>query len=69
MYGPWGALTSTGELVLETRQWRDRLFMSRMEPTGQRAPSPVGAVRDRIQGVMFPGMGGWGGGMGVGRWR
>src|SRR5215218_9543226 len=26
MYGPWGALTPTGDLVLENRQWRDRLF-------------------------------------------
>ncbi len=63
MYGPWGALTPSGDLVLETRQWRDRLFMSRTEPTGRIAPGPLGAVRDRIQGVMFPGMGGMGGGL------
>src|SRR6478609_9766863 len=55
MYGPWGALTASGDLVLETRQWRDRLFMSRTEPTGRISPGPLGAVRDRIQGVMFPG--------------
>ncbi len=61
MYGPWGALTPTGDLVLETRQWRDRLFASRAEPKGPTAlPGPYGAVRDRIQGVMFPGMGGGG---------
>ena len=63
MYGPWGALTPSGDLVLETRQWRDRLFMSRTEPTARTAPGPLGAVRDRIQGVMFPGMGGMGGGL------
>ena len=63
MYGPWGALTPTGDLVLENRQWRDRLFMSRAEPTAPAAPGPLGAVRDRIQGVMFPGMGGMGGGL------
>jgi ATP-dependent Zn protease len=61
MYGPWGALTSSGDLVLENRQWRDRLFMSRAEPTSPIAPGPLGALRDRIQGVMFPGMGGMGG--------
>ncbi|MEA2359909.1 MAG: cell division protease FtsH [Solirubrobacteraceae bacterium] len=61
LYGPWGALTATGDLVLENRQWRDRLFMSRAEPRGPVGPPPpLAAVRDRIQGVMFPGMGGGG---------
>ncbi|HKE79280.1 MAG TPA: AAA family ATPase [Solirubrobacteraceae bacterium] len=62
MYGPWGALTSTGDLILENRMWRDRLFASRAEPKGPLAPpGPYGWFRDRIQGVMFPGMGGMGG--------
>lgn len=61
MYGPWGALTSTGDLILENRAWRDRLFASRVEPTGPLAPTFLGGVRDRIQNVMFPGMGGGGG--------
>jgi ATP-dependent Zn protease len=62
MYGPWGALTPTGDLVLENRQWRDRLFASRAEPSGPTSlPGPYGAIRDRIQPVMFPGMGGMGG--------
>jgi ATP-dependent Zn protease len=62
MYGPWGALTPTGDLILENRQWRDRLFLSRAEPRGPVGPpAPLAAVRDRIQGVMFPGMGGMGG--------
>jgi cell division protease FtsH len=62
MYGPWGALTPTGDLILENRQWRDRLFMSRAEPRTPVGPTILGAVRDRIQGVMFPGgmMGGGG---------
>jgi ATP-dependent Zn protease len=34
-YGPNGALTPTGDLILETRAWRERLF-------AQRAPSPPG---------------------------
>ncbi len=61
MYGPWGSLTSTGDLILENRQWRDRMFMSRAEPSGPVGPTFLGGVRDRIQGVMFPGMGGMGG--------
>jgi cell division protease FtsH len=61
MYGPWGSLTPTGDLILENRQWRDRMFMSRAEPSGPVGPTVLGNVRDRIQGVMFPGMGGMGG--------
>ena len=61
MYGPWGALTPTGDLILENRQWRDRLFTARAERKTPIAPGPFGAIRDRIQGVMFPGMGGMGG--------
>ena len=63
MYGPWGSLTPTGDLILENRQWRERMFMSRAEPSAVAAAGPLGAVRDRIQGVMFPGMGGMGGGL------
>jgi ATP-dependent Zn protease len=61
MYGPWGSLTPTGDLVLENRVWRDRIFASRAEPSGPVGPTFMGGVRDRIQGVMFPGMGGMGG--------
>jgi ATP-dependent Zn protease len=31
-FGPYGALNPTGDLILETRSWRDRMFESR-EPT------------------------------------
>jgi SpoVK/Ycf46/Vps4 family AAA+-type ATPase len=63
MYGPWGSLTPTGDLILENREWRERMFKSRAEPPAVGAAGPLGAVRDRIQGVMFPGMGGMGGGL------
>ena len=57
-YGPNGALNPSGDLILETRQWRERLF-------AERAPqSPGGSsVATRVNGVlnfMFPG--GMGGG-------
>jgi len=55
-FGPNGALTSSGDLVLETRAWRERLFRSRQEPV--LPPSGAAVVGQRIQRMMFPGMGG-----------
>jgi cell division protease FtsH len=57
-FGPNGALTSSGDLVLETRQWRERLF-------AERASQPVAAsgLQARLNGMLnfvFPGMGGQG---------
>ncbi len=57
-YGPNGALNPSGDLILETRQWRERLF-------AERAPRPAGLrLVTRLNGVanfMFPGgMGGGG---------
>ncbi|HEU5363246.1 MAG TPA: AAA family ATPase [Gaiellaceae bacterium] len=57
-YGPWGAQNPSGDLIVETRQWRDRLFE-------QRAPRRwTNPVVDRIVN-QFPG-GGLLGGMGMG---
>jgi cell division protease FtsH len=55
-YGPNGALNSSGDLILETRAWRERLF-------AERGPHPVAmsGLQARLQGAMgfmFPGMGG-----------
>ena len=55
-HGPWGALTSSGDLVLETRAWRERVFRARQEPV--LPPHGMAAVGQRIQNFMFPGMGG-----------
>jgi cell division protease FtsH len=61
MYGPFGAVTASGDLVLETRQWRDRLFATRAEMRPDALPPALAAVRDRINTFMFPGgMGGQG---------
>ena len=54
-YGPWGALNPTGDMILETRAWRDRLFAQR-EPE----PEPRGLGRIFNQGAM-PGLFGGGG--------
>jgi ATP-dependent Zn protease len=63
LYGAWGSLTPSGDLVLETRAWRDRLFATRAEPPAPVYPPAIAAVGDRIRNVMFPGgmMGGGGG--------
>ena len=59
-YGPWGSLNPSGDLVLETRAWRDKLFASREVPTV--GPSGFAANMMRFYGFMFPGgMGGMGG--------
>jgi cell division protease FtsH len=58
-HGQWGALNPSGDLVLETRRWRDRLFELRAE----RHVSGFANAIARINGgfnFMFPGMGGMG---------
>jgi cell division protease FtsH len=55
-YGPFGALNPTGDLILESRRWRERLFEQR-EPA-RPAPRFPGIF---TQGVL-PGMMGGGGG-------
>ena len=58
-YGPHGALNPSGDLILETRRWRERMFESRAPE--RRGPS---GLQTRLTGVLdfvFPGMGGGGG--------
>src|SRR3954453_12195201 len=62
-YGRSGALNPTGDLILETRAWRERLFRERAELPGPIYPPAFERLRDRIQGYIFPGMGGMGGGL------
>jgi ATP-dependent Zn protease len=57
-FGPWGALTSSGDLVLETRAWRERIFQQRREAPP--APNALQSAGQRIQNYVFPGMGGSG---------
>src|SRR3954452_15324657 len=60
-YGPMASFHPDGELLLETREWRERVFAARAEAArGVRLPP----LFPRIQQFMFPGgMGGMGGGM------
>ena len=54
-HGSMGALTSSEDLVLETRAWREKLFASRAEQRPDPLPPFWRGVTDRIQGFMFPG--------------
>ena len=58
-YGPYGALNPSGDLILETRAWRDRLFEAR-------APQPKMTLLGRLAGIVnqFPVPGGMMGGGG-----
>jgi ATP-dependent Zn protease len=55
-YGEFGALNPTGDMILETRAWRDRLFAERES----KADAPTGLARIFRQGAV-PGMFGGGG--------
>jgi cell division protease FtsH len=59
-YGPWGALNPSGDLIVETQEWRDWLFDQR--ETRAVVPSGLYARLLGVQNFMFPGMGGMGGG-------
>ena len=58
-FGPNGALNPSGDLILETRAWRERLFAERAAPR-QAAPSGLQARLAGVANFMFPGFGGQG---------
>src|SRR5881398_1289980 len=47
-HGPWGAQTATGDLVLETRAWRERLFEARGEGPQPWLPPGLASFYGRI---------------------
>jgi len=59
-YGPMGSFHPDGELLVETRAWRDRLFRERALAEQQLALPGFG---ERIRNFMIPGGMGGGGGM------
>jgi ATP-dependent Zn protease len=63
-YGPNGSLTASGDLVVESRAWRERLFAQRAESPGTGYATFVARANDKLQ-RLYPGfgMGGGGGGM------
>ncbi|HEY2601676.1 MAG TPA: AAA family ATPase [Thermoleophilaceae bacterium] len=59
-YGRFGARNPTGDMILETRAWRERLFASRHESSARPLPQPY-AKLDSIMRQAFPGGGMFGG--------
>ena len=57
-YGPWGAQNPSGDLIVETRRWRERLFEQR-EPTRWTNPI-VNRIVNQFPGGMMGGMMGGG---------
>jgi hypothetical protein len=64
-YGPDGALTANGDLVMETEAWRERLFSARAERPAPIYPPVIEKLAGAIRNAMIPGMGGMGGGGGL----
>src|SRR3954466_10242026 len=63
-YGPWGALSASGDLVREDAHWREQLFASRAPGHVQVMPPSLARLYGRINDFIVPGgMGGGGGGM------
>jgi len=55
-YGPWGSLNPSGDMILETRAWRDQLFAQRES----KPVEPSGLAKIFGQGGAVPGMMGGG---------
>ena len=55
-YGPHGALTSSGDLIVESRAWRERLFAARAQGSVSGYASFASRVADRLA-RFYPGFG------------
>jgi ATP-dependent Zn protease len=60
-YGPFGALNSSGDLVVESRQWRERLFEQRAPERRSPYPAWLHKVGNILNQAMPGGMFGMGG--------
>src|SRR3954447_5045867 len=58
-YGQMGSIHPSGELLVETRAWRERLFAER---AAAGRPEPLPPMFPRLRQFVVPGMGGMGGG-------
>src|SRR4051794_2417836 len=58
-YGQMGSIHPSGELLVETRAWRERLFAER---AAAGRPEPLPPLFPRLRQFVVPGMGGMGGG-------
>ena len=58
-FGPNGSLTPTGDLVIESREWRDQLFAQRASQEPTRAAF-LARVAEKVNAIFPGGMGGQG---------
>jgi ATP-dependent Zn protease len=58
-FGPNGAITPSGDVIIESRAWREQLFTQRAERTRTPYAAFVESLRERLQRY-FPGFGGMG---------
>jgi cell division protease FtsH len=56
-YGPWGALNPSGDLITETREWRERLFAARADAPQPTALTRLGGLVNQVMPGMFGGGG------------
>ncbi len=64
-YGPWGAISASGDLICENREWREHLFASRAPGAVQVLPPALASFYGHINNFIggIGGMGGMGGGV------
>jgi ATP-dependent Zn protease len=62
-YGPMGAINPSGDLIIETSEWRDYMFEQRAPERKSPYPPFVRKIGNIVNQGIFPGMGGMGGGM------
>ncbi len=62
LYGPFGALNPSGDLIVETRGWRERMFEQRAPERTSPYPGWAQRIGNLVNQGVFPGM--MGGGMG-----
>jgi ATP-dependent Zn protease len=55
-YGPWGAVNPTGDLIVENRAWRERLFDLRAPEPRSPYPQWTRRVGNILNQGLFPGM-------------
>jgi cell division protease FtsH len=56
LYGPQGAINASGDLIIESREWRDRLFEARAPERTSPYPLWMQKVGNVVNQGIFPGM-------------
>ncbi len=57
-FGPYGSINPSGDLVVETEEWRKRMFAARAPGLQPLYSAPVQRLADAIRNTVFPGVGG-----------